>query len=133
MTDAEAEQQKDRVKAISDRWLKTLGLGWWKVTFGWYRGAIPNHDGALGVCSTDWKYQHADISFDLTRVADQDDEELEKIVLHEFAHIFLNMIRPIDGVTDEEMAREEFICNRLALSWLWTRDHFQEKELAHAE
>ena len=62
MKDAEWEKRKKQVKAIFDKWIKHLGLGWYQIDLNWKAGDAPERgDGyivAMNVVSR-WMYRTA--------------------------------------------------------------------------
>lgn len=92
MTDAEVRRQKARIKRLVFRWKAALGLERWSITHEFYRGPIPDAqrpgawDGPLAETKADFRYLHAAILWSLEEVAEVDDDELRRHVVHEFAH-----------------------------------------------
>lgn len=130
MNDAEYERQKERLRALGEKWVRPLGLGWGQVDLAYCRtrdefepGDTDNPDGVLPAakCHTDWRYGHSTITWVLPEIADMDDEKLELVFLHELMHIFVNEMRwyERDG---HGLDHEERVCTTLAKAFLWLRD-----------
>lgn len=89
MTDKEYAKQKARVKKYIDKWFKTLGMGWFEIDFVWSR----EYDGeTAGRTVSSWQYRSASITFMLPKIAEQDDETIERVVVHEMAHVLLSAL-----------------------------------------
>lgn len=126
MTDAEYQAQKARVQAMLDKWVNTTGLGWWRMTYVWVRDpAVAGENGASSkdtgaVCSVSWQYLCATITFYLPTLADEDDDHLEWIIVHELMHVFLREMRWTNDDGDN-IDHEERVATMLAHGFLWTR------------
>lgn len=119
MNDKEFKAQQKRIMKFSDFWRTELGLNYWRITYLWSREAIPDHQQAAGVCDADWHYQRADISFNLRLLKDMDDEEADKVVLHEHAHCLVNEMRDFNGRND--LKHEERVVSALTAAFGWVR------------
>lgn len=132
MKDEIAEAQKARVMALYEKWGIPLGLGWQRrVSFSWYRGAIPDYPDAAMTCAVQWQYKSATISVDLVKVADLDDHDLEWALVHEMCHVFLGgLITAHRERVDNDAFRliEEHTASTIAQAVLWLRAHCEEKE-----
>lgn len=124
MTDAEYQAQKDRVKALIERWVKPIGLGWWRIDFNWSRERkepaddSPSATRCVMECHALWKYRKATITCYVPAVEEiEDDEYLEWIFIHELMHIFVNEIRE----PEDWMSHEERVCSELASAFQWLR------------
>ena len=124
MRDAEADVQIKRIKKLRARWHRLLGLYWWKVTDVYERGCIENYPGAMATAYAQWEYRNATITWDLGRVADADDEELEWTFVHEAMHIHLSEMRGEDVAT----AHEERVATDLAHAFIRTRAASKRKK-----
>lgn len=92
--------QKERVRAVFDRWRNVLGLDEWHIELNYRDAEWVKHDGspsalALGLTSVDWEYRRATIDFRCDLTGDQSDEELEYCVVHEAMHVLLNGQRAV--------------------------------------
>jgi hypothetical protein len=128
VNDAEAEAQKDRVRALWDRWGDPLGLVLWSVRFAWDRTAAKDDDNPGGATvwrkhfqvSADWRYLDALVTAYLPNLEPLDDAMLEQSFLHECMHIFLNELRGA-GFTKDFGAREERVATVLAKAFQGVR------------
>ncbi len=128
MNDAAAELQKSRINALSEQWLRPLGLLYWHIVYCWHRGPIDDCEettGAMARCAVRWEYLQAAIHWDLTQVADHTDEELEIIFVHECMHVFLNELR---HETDDWLLHEERVAQMLAKAFIWVRNSEREAQ-----
>lgn len=150
MTDAEYEAQKARVRALIERWVAPLGLGWWQITFEFERDSgqfkvdgVPSLK-TVGCTGADWRYLSATIGWNVSRLPEFDDDKLEAVFVHELMHIFLNEFRALieDGeklgtnLRDDWLAHEEHTATVLSKAFIWVRDFAQKGEppaLSHAE
>ena len=127
MNDKEYATQKKRVERVIDKWVKPLGLRWWKLGYKFYREPLPPYEGesivysaqAVMDCHVSWKYLRAWIRFNLIAVADLGDVELEWAFVHECAHVFLNEMR------EEGIDHEERVASHLADAFIWLREHVE--------
>lgn len=134
MDDAEFLQQKQRIMAIAEQWVRPLGLGYWRVDLGYDRDGSDFADtmqtvgafesGAAARCFPDWRYCIATVVFNMPRIAHLDDEELEGIVVHELMHIFLHEMRERSGA----LGHEERVATSLAKGFIWIRDRARDGE-----
>jgi hypothetical protein len=130
MTDAEYAEQKDRIIALSDKWLKPLGLGWWdiRLTFqrsGYMEPKQNTRDRSVAKCDCDWRYGHAEITFNMPLVAEQNDDDMENIVVHELMHVFLNEMRWARQDGQDDIDHEERVASTLTKALLWLRESMQ--------
>lgn len=139
MNDEEYEAQKARVDKLAETWIKSIGLGWWRIEIVHVRDSgnyspdgEPSPDG-VACCKADWRYGHATVTFNLPRVAEKDDASLEWIFVHELMHIFLNELRAYVGDSnklvadrDDWLAHEERAASTLASGFIWLRDSMRE-------
>lgn len=139
MNDVEFAAQMTRLRKLADKWVKPIGLGWWRVEAEYERDSgnyhvdgEPSPNGVANI-KADWRYMHATITFNMLRVAEQDDEHLEWIYVHELMHIFLNETRDLKGdgqlttVRDDWLNHEERIASTLAHAFIWIRNDAIEK------
>lgn len=101
MTDAELEAEKNRVRAMFDRWRTVLGLDEWHITLNYRDAEYVKQDGepsgkwVLGFTQVDWEYRRAVIDFRCDLTAGEPDADLEYCVVHEAMHILLNGQRAV--------------------------------------
>lgn len=135
LTDKEYEAVDRRVKALVHKWVKPLGLGWWRVTVSVVRhpsempetGNIQRGDPQWQcVMSThvSWAYRDGKVSVNAEAAHDADDERLEAYFLHELGHVFVNEMRSIatnDGLRDGWIEHEEHVVTSIgqALGWAY--------------
>lgn len=127
MTDAEYEAQKARVDAVLAKWVNSIGLGWWRLSYVWSRDpAVEGEGGAssdktAAVCTVLWQYLCATITFYLPTLADEDDSHLEWIIVHELMHVFLREMRWTNDDGDN-IDHEERVATMLAHGFMWARE-----------
>lgn len=120
----------ERIRSFFAKWRPILGLEEWDVSLTFDPGEFVMADGepsrgAIASTSVSWEYRHADIHWNSHLAALEDDEALERIVVHEAMHILLNGLRPVvdrdaDGVGKHyRMMFEEHTCT--TLSWAFMR------------
>lgn len=128
MNDAEFEAAKERIKAIIDIWHSTLGLNWWHMTYEYSRdGMVSQSEGnntCLGMARVLWQYQTACLTFNVPALEGETDAEIERVVLHEMMHVFLNETR---GDGDDWDKHEDRVASTLTSAIIWTRDMQNEE------
>ena len=134
MTDAEFAAQQSRLRVLSDRWLKPLGLGWWKIDVAYAREEYrpPDHagtskDDSVAHCHVDWRYVEACITWNMPKLPELNDDELEMAFCHECAHILLHEMRWTADNSADSLDHEERVASTLAKAFLWLRDELTEK------
>jgi hypothetical protein len=130
MDDAEFERQKQRIRDLAQKWIGPLGLAWGTISMAYCRTRDefdPSDAPSLSVdttvakCRTDWRYAQSTITWVLPNVAEQDDEKLELIFVHELMRIFLNEMRWYEH-EGHGIDHEERVATTLAKAFLWLRD-----------
>lgn len=130
VNDAEYDEQKARVERLFERWVRTIGLGWWRIQYVWHREekrgdtTLAEGDTCVMDCRADWRYLHATINVYLPTIVEEDDERLEYLCVHELMHIFLNEMRASLPTQEEANAmgeHEERVATTLAHGFLWAR------------
>lgn len=134
MNDSEYEAQRERLKALADKWVGPLGLGWWDLDFAYARDDYePKHDNSrhdeLANCRCDWRYGHAMITWNMPLAAEQSDEQLERAFVHELCHIFLNEMRWAREADTDGLDHEERVASTLTKAFLWLRDALEAREI----
>ena len=142
MNDAEYEQQQARLLALSDAWVRAIGLGWWKIVISYDRtgedfAESVKKEGGLrsqiaARCFPDWKYGMATILWNMPALPDLDDDDLEQMFVHELMHIFLNETRSGNN-SDDWLDHEERVATTLAKGFLWIRDRARDGEWGKGE
>ena len=129
MNDAAYEATKLRVEQMCDKWYTALGLGWWIVTYNWRRDTLNyNETGAhlsdAATTRTQWPYRKADIDWNLDVIEGMNDEELELLVIHEFAHILIDALR--SQVSEKHRDLMEYTTESVARAILYVRQAGRE-------
>lgn len=127
MKDAEWEAKKKKVKALFDKWVKHLGLGWYEVDINWKAGDGEDRGEGFIRCMevrSRWMYRTATINVWLEEVP-TDEYKLERMVVHELCHILIEPMRIDNQCTDNE----EYVAESLARAFLWTVDGVKSKKL----
>jgi hypothetical protein len=135
MTQRQIEKQQRRIKKYVERWLRILGLDWWKITVeisddmcvdAAYGGSVNPDAGT----SADWRYQHAHLTFKETSLIEISEEDLENIVLHELLHARMDQLwDKTEGVNRTQLFQEENLVSQLTSSFLMLRDQTYGKGL----
>lgn len=99
MTDTEYKKEKARIKKVIDKFFKPLGFGWWVVDIEWDRERNEDSPSQTARTASNWQYRTARITFVVPVCAEQTDEELENIILHELSHI---LAAPIQDFRDDQ-------------------------------
>lgn len=120
MTDKEYSKQKKRVQGYIDKWFDTLGLGWFRVEMNWCRERKDESPNVAADTTTQWQYRFSSINWYLPVIAENTDEAVEGIVVHEFAHI---LIAPIAQTASEELDQQhEYATESIARAFQWARE-----------
>lgn len=126
MNDEQAEAQKARVQALYDRWVRPLGLSWWRWKLVWHRGAIQDHDSALFNVNVSFEYHRVTLDICLPLVDEQSDDDLEWAFVHECAHVFTIPLKhaAAERVDSDAMHMlEEHQASAIASALVWLRAH----------
>ena len=134
LTDKEFAKADRRIKALVRKWVRPLGLGWWKVMVSVYRSetempvtgnaqqADPQWIKAMST-HVSWAYRDGKINVNGEYALSAKDEDLERSFLHELGHIFVNEMRSLpknsDAFADNWIEHEEHVCSALADAFLW--------------
>lgn len=125
MTDKEYEAQKKRIRYLTAKWVKTLGLGWWRIDIAYDRNPparegyeyspsdSQNWDVAM-TCVSDPNYCKALITFYCSVTKGLSDSDLEEAFLHELMHIMVSPMR-----SKQKAGEEERVATLLARGILW--------------
>ncbi len=137
MTDKEVKTQIARIQKLIDRWIRPLGLDWWRIHVHYERNPSPDKDGSyvgLMRMETHWEYLVASITVFLPHMVDMKDQDLEIAFLHELSHILVAEMRPAK-CDDDYVRHEERVVSTLAYAFYWSREatlkegkHAQKKE-----
>lgn len=122
MTDKEYNTEKKRIKKYINKWGRPIGLGYWKISFGFERvdyhrsitdGKRMIDESVHAVCDANSNYLDATITFYLRNTIKSDDAELEETVVHELMHIFLSPMS-----TEKTIDEEERVATMLSRSFI---------------
>ena len=124
MKDSEFEATKERIRIIRDFWAEKLGLLWWTVHYNYRDDSAyfqePNGVQAAARCRPEWRYLEASIDLNMPQLFGMDDDELEKIIVHEMMHILLHEMRNFDE--EAGLKHEERVATTFTKAFLWVRD-----------
>ena len=110
MTDAEFEKQKARVQAVWDKWAKILHLDHYYINITWERKYDGDKTHWLASTQTDWHYRQMFVFFYLPKIETVDDDQLDNLVLHEIAHMFVSPL----CTTESDSQKLEFATENVA-------------------
>ena len=118
-------KQHKRLKALGEKWIRPIGLGWWDIetyycdTRKQYRLAT-GHDPLISAatCVTDWRYRTAALYFNCRLWKTLSDAEAEKAFVHELMHIFLDELMHCQ---DDRQDHLERVATTLANALVWAR------------
>lgn len=81
-----------------------------------------------------WKYRTATITFYLPKISEHDDDEVEKVVIHELCHVLLSPISTnmLDQNGDYQTQLMEFNTELVTSAMLWVYQAGKDEE-AHAK
>lgn len=117
-----ADETTDHIKAMFSKWLKPLGLLWWKIDVRYYElpseviHRFGNEEERIIAARTfaDWRYGEATIDINLLAFMDMTVEEIERAIVHECMHILVNEMR------EGEIHHEERVVTTLTKAIFWT-------------
>jgi len=132
MTDKEFAFEKARIRKLVDRWVRPLGLNWFKLDIDYERVPLEPPQSATGHNKTYqwrtqantavvWEYRKASMAFDMNAIHGSSDDELESLFVHELCHILVNEMREWSD-DDKGRKHEESVVEGLARAFVWTRD-----------
>lgn len=117
MTDKEYKRQIKRLRKLDKKWIRPIGLGWWRIKTIYQRVPFTEGDiGALAKTETQWEYLQATITWDMNEVERTSDDYLEYAFVHELCHVFLNEMHA------EGVLHEERVATSLAHALRWARE-----------
>lgn len=115
MTDKEYKREKQRIQKLIEKWVRPIGLGWWRIKFEYEREepdsrektayapkVVGDYWRSVMVTTCDPNYLRASVVSYLTQTRNIDDEELEETFVHELMHIFLAPMSHEDHAAEEE-------------------------------
>lgn len=142
MNDTEFFEQVQRLTKISAEWVRALGLGWWRIDLTYDRtgGDFADSEvregsfvkGTTARCYADWQYGIATIVWNMPTLSRLNDDELERVFLHELMHIFLCEMR--EGANQsKQRPHEERTASTLQKAFIWIRDRARDGEWGKEE
>jgi hypothetical protein len=114
----------EKIKQYIDKWLKPLGLLWWKIDIIYLddpkelseKEFFCDGNITLGRAYVNWQYGSATVYFNVPGFEGLNDEDIEMAVVHELVHILVNEMR------EEEMHHEERVVTGLTKAFIWTKE-----------
>ena len=114
------KRERRRVQRLFGEWCTQLGLNWWDVQCSYFDKSKPfkRQHGTVAAMTivADWRYGTAYISVNTPGCARLDDDELERVVVHELVHALVNEMR-LTGLDHEER-----VVTTLTKAFMWTRN-----------
>jgi len=95
-------------------WVHWLGLGYQSIKVS-YVDYWEDGRECVALCDTDWRYMDSTLTFNLTKLRNVSESEIEMTVVHELAHIFLNEMR------EEGIDHEERVATMLQKAFMWVK------------
>lgn len=120
MTDKEYREQKKRVQKYFDKWYSVLGMGWYRIDRNWDRARSEDAPNEAAITSWQWQYRTASITYRLPVIAELDDDKLENVVVHEFAHILTGAM--VQNAPDDNDQLKEYGTECVARALIWARE-----------
>lgn len=121
-------RQRRRIHRFLDKWVVTLGLGPWTLDQVYSSGELPKElaggpDSVVHAsCNVSWEYQRARISWNCNSISDLDDDQLERVVIHELCHVLVAQMCDYRSECGRfiEVKHEEATVTRLtnAIKWI---------------
>ncbi len=116
------ECQRERVQGLEGKWLKPLGLLWWRVEIYYFdsrkKWGLLHSDRAVMATNVDWPYRKAYIDVNVPLLATLSDADTENAFIHECMHILVEEMR---AAGDDQQAHIERVCESLAQAFVWVR------------
>ena len=125
MDDKQFEKQKTRIKKYIDKWRDLLGLWNWHLDVEWSdndKDGIVENTEILAHTYVSWQYLDYKITFYLKSFVDKDDEEVEKVVIHEMCHVLVSEMR--ENTTNHE----ERVVSNLTNVMRWVYEEGQKSK-----
>lgn len=89
MTDKEYEETKKRLEKYLEKWHPLMQMGWYGLKYQYERGYCEDDSSTCAVTTSSWIYRRHHITWFMQKISELSDEEIEDIVVHEFAHVVL--------------------------------------------
>lgn len=112
MNDKEYEEQKKRIEIYINGLQKVLGMNWWAITHEFLREKEEHDCSIVAMTSTRWEYRSAYVRWYIPVVAEQSDEELRGVFIHEMSHILVGPTQ--NNETDADTQMTEFAVTNVA-------------------
>lgn len=115
----------DLVKAAFAKWIPRLGLAWWDLEIVYYDDPqeiinrfriIESGEMVPATVIAQWMYADAKICINLPAFEHIEDEDIERVVVHELCHILVNEMR------EPELHHEERVVTQLTKAFFWVAD-----------
>lgn len=120
MSDKEYRLQLKRVKAAVDKWYRPIGLGWHQIDFEYFRTVCEEDSAIAASTECRWQYRTGWIKFYLPVIAELNDDKLENVVVHEFAHV---LSWPLwENAGHAENKENEYATEEIARALIWARE-----------
>jgi hypothetical protein len=117
--------QRSRAQRILDGWIEPLGLKWFRIDVLYYRKRRSFKKYVVARTFCDWRYMTAQVRVNLSLTAKLSDDELERCLVHELAHLLLVEAEGIGNDHDHLERAVETVAKAL----LWVRDYAQRGQL----
>jgi len=88
-------------------------------------GATYINPDVVGKCWTDWRYQETTIQLSMHKLRKLDKKNIEKCIVHELMHVFLNEMRE-QGYDNKSIDHEEHVATQLQKAFMWVREGAKE-------
>lgn len=111
-----------RIITITTALEAELELSW--ITIEHKFNQAPSEDRAVAETKTDWEYRQATIIWYLPQAALLDTEDLERVAVHEYIHIFLDPLYKLIPDSDDHVATfNEYVTENLTRMVYAARSH----------
>lgn len=115
---------RDLIRKYVEQWVSVTGLAYWHIDILYSsetkEARIGNGNNVAGYCECEWQYQKATITFYPKAMKSLKAEDIERVVVHELMHIFLNEMR------EDDINHEERCATQLQKAFIWVRDHAKD-------
>ena len=104
MKDRTVKQLHSVIHRLVKKWKCNLYLGMWTINFNildYLGNARVDGYQTSARCDTAWQYFTADLDFSYVQLKGMEEEDIEKIIIHELLHIVVNEMTE-DGIEHEE-------------------------------
>lgn len=137
LKEKDRQHQRRRIKKLSDKWVRPIGLGWFKIDIRYYDSMVgESKTGAAGDCAMEitvnWQYLDATLRVNLDVTSDLSDEELEEAFVHELMHIYVHEMREWQNEDEEstKLSHEERVVTQLARAMIWAVKNVKHEKKA---